>query len=268
MRWLTGSFFVALVALGCSADETDPSAKTQPAAGTHEAPLSRLSARLGRGEVRLLDVRPGRALVGLPAGVASETDQRPLYQAFLWDERTDVIAPLATEVRTARLEPTGALVVDAEGALLRVTASGTTRLSDRVLGTPALRPNGDVVVTRGGAEPGESDLFWLRSDGSVSALAPAPGPDDLPVSLPDGRIAFVSGRTTVASLWLVEPETGALRQLTNRGLAAGRPLTGFVPPPATAITVSDGVLSYDDGSGATWRVDLQSGAVRRTGEVP
>lgn len=134
-----------------------------------------------------------------------------------------------------------------------------------VLGVPARRPSGERVVARRGSEPGESDLYVESTDGRSRPLAPAPGPDELPIALPDGRIAFVSGRTSVASLFVVDPETGALRQLTNRGLVAGRAWQGFVPPPAREARFEAGALVYDDGSGEIWRVDLTTGDARSLG---
>src|SRR5258706_5177445 len=84
---------------------------------------------------------------------------------------------------------------------LRESDVPASRSIDRVIGLPALLANGTRVVSRAGDEPGESDLFVFEVDGRFRALAPAPGPDDLPTALPDGRIAFVSGRTGLASLY-------------------------------------------------------------------
>jgi len=128
-----------------------------------------------------------------------------------------------------------------------------------VLGHAAVLPGGRRVEARRGAEPGESDLFLVDADGKATPLAPAAGPDELPLALADGRVAFVSGRSTVASIWIVDPNSGALAQLTNRGLVAGKPWRGFAPPPARDFREMSGALAYDDGSGRRWRVHLANG---------
>jgi Tol biopolymer transport system component len=125
------------------------------------------------------------------------------------------------------------------------------------LGQPALLPDGSIVVSQQGASPGESDLQLLR-DGSARPLVPAPGPDDFPTALPDGRIAFVSGRTGLASLWVVDPVGQSLQQLTNVGRT--RVDESFVPPPLREVRVDAEALFYDPGDGQKWRVDHRTGA--------
>ncbi len=125
-----------------------------------------------------------------------------------------------------------------------------------------------------GDDPGESDLVL---DGHP--LAPAPGPDDLPLLVSadgtaDGSahdsahadasaVVFVSGRSGVASLWRVDLDGTHLRQLTNTGMKPGHLDAGFVPPPARAMQVVGNSVQYDDGAGRVWRIDLASGAVLR-----
>lgn len=128
-----------------------------------------------------------------------------------------------------------------------------------VLGPPALLSGGRRVEARATDEPGESDLWLVEASGAAASLAAAQGPDEMPMALPDGRVAFVSGRTTVASLWIVEPSSGLVVQITNRGLVAGKPWSGFVPPPARDVRISASALSYDDGSGRRWSVDFSAG---------
>lgn len=135
-----------------------------------------------------------------------------------------------------------------------------------VLGRPALLAAGRRVEARAEDEPGESDLWLVEANGSSARLAPAPGPDEMPIALPDGRVLFASGRTTVMSLWVVDPRSGATEQLTNRGLAAGRPWQGFVPPPARDLVLEGGALRYDDGSGRRWRVEVSTGRAEVEGE--
>jgi hypothetical protein len=113
---------------------------------------------------------------------------------------------------------------------------------------------------------GESDLFLVRPGAEPVPLAPAEGPDDMPVALPDGRVAFVSSRTTIASIWIVDPRTGALRQLTNRGLRAGRSRDGFVPTPMRQMQIRGTELFYEASPGAFLRVDLETGRARSVSE--
>lgn len=154
----------------------------------------------------------------------------------------------------------GRLVVG-EGAAERVLLEGVTR-------GIAVLDDGSVVAPRAGDEPGETDLWIVPPEGKPRPLAPAKGPDDGPIALPDGRVAFVSGRTTVASLWVVDPKTGQARQLTNRGLVAGGARKGFVPPPAGRTFVVDGNLVYDAGGGELWQVDLETGCATRVSQAP
>lgn len=128
-----------------------------------------------------------------------------------------------------------------------------------VLGRPALLPGGRRVEARAEDTPGESDLWLVEPNGASAPLAPALGPDELPIALPDGRVVFVSGRTTVVSLWIVDPASGALTQVTNVGLVAGKPWHGFVPPPELEAQVDGAWLRYADGSGRRWRVELATG---------
>jgi len=126
-------------------------------------------------------------------------------------------------------------------------------------GRAALLPGGRRVEARAGDEPGESDLWLVEANGAATPLCPALGPDEMPVALPDGRVVFLSGRTTVASLFIADPSTGIATQLTNHGLVAGKPWPSFVPPPSREAEVEGGALRYDDGSGRRWRVDLATG---------
>ena len=108
---------------------------------------------------------------------------------------------------------------------------------------------------RAGDEPGESDLTLVSANGTQRVLAAGPGPDDLPTLLTDGRIAFVSGRTGVASLFVVDPKDDDVVQLTNRGLRRVTP--DFVPPPVRRIEVAREFVEYDAGRGQRWRVEIE-----------
>ncbi len=76
----------------------------------------------------------------------------------------------------------------------------------------------------------------LVSDGS---------PDRVAITA-DGRwVAYVSGQTGIASVWVVPFDGGEPVQLTNVGLEAlprtpGAPPEGFIPPPHEGPLVIDG----------------------------
>lgn len=269
-------FGIALCA--CSGEEPtrDPSrgavepgvqsAGTSPA-GAGSDVEARASEQLAGRPVARLDARNERVVFGARSPTIAESDAPPSYDALLFDARASRFTAIPIRARAVLLEEESLLVVGTDGVLSRFDGASTTPLTDRVAGAPARLPNGDLVVSRLGAEPGESDLHVLPVRGPMRALAPAPGPDDLPTALSDGRIAFVSGRTSVASLFVLHPDTGALTQLTNRGLIAGRPWRNFVPLPAETLGEREGQLEYLDGAGRTWRVDLATGTARSTSEA-
>lgn len=142
-----------------------------------------------------------------------------------------------------------------------------TPIFDRVLGTPAVLGDGALVVSRLGDEPGESDLWLVPLDAKAPphVLFAAPGADDRPAALDDGRVLFVSTRSTVASLWIGDVAKGEAEALTNAGLVAGRGragLAGFVPPPNGVVERSRTHVVYDAGDG-WWSVELATGRARR-----
>jgi hypothetical protein len=103
--------------------------------------------------------------------------------------------------------------------------------------------------------PGDGAIWAISTENGVltSRIAVADGrPDRLAVS-PDGSLAFVSGRSGLASVWLRTP-AGELRQLTNVGV---RPTPGhapkeFVAPPRVAPVFSADDLRWDEGA-VRWR---------------
>lgn len=99
-----------------------------------------------------------------------------------------------------------------------------------VLGADTLWVPADVGV-------GDGAIWAVRvHDGALVAAPVVQGgrPDRLALG-PDGTLAFVSGASGLASVWVLPPE-GEARQLTNRGLVPtpGRAPAGFVAPPTRA----------------------------------
>ncbi len=179
-------------------------------------------------------------------------------------------APETDEVPAVRLEVgegpaieavavgEGGLVVDRAGVLWQVTNGARVALIDRAHGLPARLPDGRMVIARLEDEPGEADLWIFGGrEPEPRAFARAPGADEQPTALPDGRVLFVSGRTGVMSLWVADVKGGAPRQLTNVGLVTGGARDGFVPPPLGPIAIAaDGRASWDDGYGQRWSVEV------------
>jgi hypothetical protein len=180
-----------------------------------------------------------------PAALLPETDHRALTPVELDD-----------------------LQVDTQGVLWRRAGGISTKLLDGVAGSPAILADRSIVVSRRGDAPGETDLWLVPASGEPRALAPAAGPDELPTLLADGRVAFVSARTTVASIWVVDPRTGVATQLTNKGLAAGKNLSGFVPTPMMRMTAAANELRYESAPGVHWAVDATTGTARRVEVQP
>lgn len=206
-----------------------------------------------------------QVLLLAPEGTLPETDEAPVFDLALFDPKTNALHTRALGVRTAVVAGKDLVVVDRAGVLLRLTGDQRVRLLEGVHGEPALLPAGDLVISRLGDEPGESDLWLVPAQGEPRALAPAVGADDLPVALPSGAVAFISARTTVASLWRVDPSKPEAVQLTNIGLVAGGPREGFVPTPAERLEVVGGRLEWDAGGGERWAFDEGLGRAVRLG---
>jgi hypothetical protein len=150
-----------------------------------------------------------------------ETDAPRLFDLVRTDERGGK-RTIATRVREAVEDGSDLLVVSFDRVLYRLREGKKIPIADRVSGAPAILEDGSIVVSRLGDLPGETDLWLYPRSGAPRAIAPAPGPDDLPKALPGGRIEFVSGRSSIASRWVVDVRGGPPVQLTNVGLVAGR----------------------------------------------
>lgn len=209
----------------------------------------------------VLDRSPEGELVALSTKTpAPETDEVPTHEVAL--SAPDGALDTLGRARAARMHPTGgALLVDEEARLLWVEKGerGARRpLLDAVVGRPALLGDGRVVAARS-TDPGESDLWLVTLDGAPPrALTASPGADGQPFVLDDGRVLFVSDRTGVAALWVVDPATREAKQLTNHGERAGALSDRFVPPPVGEPRQEGTRVIYDAGDGL-WSVDVVTG---------
>ena len=208
-----------------------------------------------------LDERDGAALVVTRAADAmAESDHVPAHDVVLADAaghehrlpaaRAAVLWPHAGVTVAPRVA-----AVDADARLVLVEDGRRRPLLDRVVGVPVVVDDHHLIAARE-TEPGETDLWLVGDDGAPPrALAAAPGADDSPQVLPDGRVLFVSGRSGVASLWVVDQTPGAPpRQLTNIGERPGALTPSFVPPPEGPVVVDGGVLSFADQAGVRYTV--------------
>jgi TolB protein len=156
------------------------------------------------------------------------------------------------------LAPNGAWeVVVAEGGALAYRRAG--RFGEEVALDVGVDPRvafvGDTVYYARRGEWAETDLWRVTlPDGEPTLVTGWAGSEDRPAVSPDGRrLAFVSGRTGIASWWVVEldalpipPEMG--RQVTNVGVTRGQP----GQPPAGWVPVPDGTTYAWTDAGLTW----------------
>lgn len=127
-----------------------------------------------------------------------------------------------------------------------------------VVGEPAFGARA-VAAAAVREEPVHTELIVLRGADVLRPTPPEHRPDRVALA-PDGStVAYVSGHTGWASLWVVPVDGGAPRQLTNAGLARrkGGPPEGFVPPPHLDAPWFDGdLLVWDAPDGrhsVAWR---------------
>lgn len=143
-----------------------------------------------------------------------------------------------------------------DGHLLRLAAGRVTGEGVAVEGVydePVFA--GDTLWVPADPGPGDGGVWKITVEGEAlrTALVVEGGrPDRLAVA-EDGSLAFVSGRSGLASVWLRTP-AGELRQLTNRGVrpTPGRAPEGFSAPPRHAPAFDADRLRWDGGD-VPWR---------------
>ncbi|MDP7111613.1 MAG: hypothetical protein QGH45_06610 [Myxococcota bacterium] len=177
--------------------------------------------------------------VGVRAPLAQDAGMGPM-ELGSWELAGDAVLRLSS----------GLLIIEQQGL--------DWRLAYQVAGLPAVAAVGDrLVYARRGDGVGLSSLeAWeLGDDGAWTGPRALAEQADRPAISPDGeRIAYVSGRSGMASVWLTYFDGGDPSQLTNVGVTSpalsevpldgprhtpGEPPAGFVPPPL------DGSLRFD-----------------------
>lgn len=238
----------------------------------HESPEDRMRSFLTRltavaaGSLALsctaptvVDATSDETLLALDRSApAPETDEVPTSVVAL--SSADGAMLDLGDARAARLHPNGgALVVDGDAQLSWVKGDSRRPLLDSVVGRPAVLDDGRVLASRS-TDLGESDLWLVTLDGAPPrALTATAGADGQPFVLEDGRVLFVSDRTGVAALYVVEVDSKQVRQLTNHHEVAGRLSERFVPPPVGEPWQKGERVFYDAGD-AIWSVDVVTGA--------
>lgn len=203
-------------------------------------------------------------LLGFLAGCghSAAPEGAPLPEADGTPAHTDGIpAALSTSsdgTWTARVMRGGALVVDGPQGKRRVAEAGVLHVVD-------FSPTGRHLAYSQQTEFPDADLHLLdlqQLEGDPLQLTDWPGPEDRPLFSPDGtQLAFVSGRTGWASVYVLDLDGGAgaePRQLTNVGVEdlprrPGEPPEGFVPPPASNFQWTAAGLSWE-AEGEAWSV--------------
>jgi hypothetical protein len=133
-----------------------------------------------------------------------------------------------------------------------------------VIGVPAIDGAGTrFVYCRQADGHGLSSIeAWARTEvGGWDGPHVLDDHADRPALSPDGeRVAYVSGRTGIASIWLVPFAGGEAIQLTNAGLennrVPGQPPAGFIAPPHEGPPRFDGDALIWDASDGHHRVVL------------
>ena len=205
-----------------------------------------------------------------------ETDQRPATDLWLRDLKGGEAVAVVEEttVVEARLSPDERhLAILKAGGRLEIVGLPSLDFVvnpvEAVAGDLAWSPGGDaLLVTAYEEDRVGSDLLLVDlADGLRRRLTDTPGVDDRPVWSPDGRkILFVSGRTGIASLWVMGRDGSGMTQVTNKGIRGGigRAPEGFVPVPLSTKTIvweGGEKVTYAAGDGH-WRVDFAGEAQR------
>ncbi len=137
-------------------------------------------------------------------------------------------------------------------------------VAEDVIGAPSADGDGTrFAYCRQAVGEGLSSVeVWARrADGGWDGPRVLDDHADRPAVSPDGQwVAYVSGRTGIASVWIAPFIGGEAVQLTNVGLedhkVPGRPPEGFVAPPHGGPPRFDGEALVWDAPDGAHRVEL------------
>ncbi len=154
----------------------------------------------------------------------------------------------------ASLDEAGRLLLSESKALDRQAIE----IGNEVLPEIAFSGDSKKLVFAQEREGGDIDLMVISipPEGDARPAIEWAGTEDRPLFSPDGsHLAFVSGRTGIASLYVLDLRYSEQEplQMTNVGLEeverpAGRPPEGFVPPPERdSMTWEGNILTWRSG---------------------
>lgn len=210
---------------------------------------------------RTLQTLGARTLLAEPLAQAPrESEGAPEYRIWSVEQgRARVVLSRASWAAWA-----GDALLAVEDGELKLHRGGATRtLLQRAAPDFAVDPSGKWVaaVVRRSELALDTDLVLMPAlGGPQRAIAAFPGSSESrPIFTPDDRaVIFVSGKSSLASLYRVELASGALTQLTNVGATRVGP--EFVPPPPDAASMHfEGEVLVYAASGKTWRIDARGG---------
>lgn len=126
-------------------------------------------------------------------------------------------------------------------------------------GWPYWSPHGDEIVFMSNREVERFELWAIAADGGDPRRLTMGG-GQFPLWSPDGeRIAFASQRTGSTELFLVSPDAGSERQLTELGWQAVVP--GFWTEDGATI-YAFGIGGHNSKGSALWAIDASDGSGR------
>lgn len=244
--------------------------------------LSKMSALLDRNAAQyIFDVNDRIMLIGkLAAEIIPESGMRPVYDLWMIDRQTAQATLIQTgkPVLEASLSPVDQriayLTQDDVLWLIEPLTGKSMKLSEGALAGIAWSPDGSMIAFSGEnlaeAMP-NPDIFVvpITGLGGKMQLTNHPGTDQKPVWSPDGKeLLFVSGRTSLASLWAINVDGTNLRQVTNKGLIGGKGKLpkGFIPVPALSRGIKwskQGTIYLHSGDGI-WVVQRSDGKTDRS----
>lgn len=195
---------------------------------------------------RIFDTNETTILIGKNAEYGPpESDKQATYELWMLDIQTKTETRIKTQERVieASLSPVGGRIACiTESYTLWVTDSSgehAIKLYEGVVSGGAWSPDGSKLAFAA-ENPLDKipnpDIFVAetKQNSVLTQLTTHISDDDIPAWSPDGRqILFVSGRTGIASLWIIQVDGSNLRQVTNKGIHGGQgtPPEGFIPVP-------------------------------------